>query len=64
MVDRNLGRCIDNQSARDQVRQKGGTVHTVVVGSVGNGVGTGAREATIVVNRTGPITTDGGVDDN
>jgi len=36
----------------------------VVVGSVGDGVGTGAWEATVVVNRTGPITTDGDVDDN
>jgi len=43
---------------------EGRKVHTIVVGSVGNGVGTGAREATIVVSRTGPITADGGVDDN
>ena len=61
MVDRNLSRCIEDQSARDQ---EGKIVHTVVVGSVGNGIGAGAWVTPTVVNGAGPITTDGDVDDD
>jgi len=36
----------------------------IIVGSVGDGVGAGSRETTVVVSSAGPITTDGDVDDD
>ena len=37
---------------------------TVVVGSVRDGVSTGARVPAVVVSRTGPVTTNGDVYDD
>jgi len=41
-----------------------GEARTIVVGGVRNGVGTGSSKVTVVVDSTGPVTTDGDVDDD
>ena len=63
VVDLNQSR-YNKQSTHNQARQVERKGRTVIVGGVSDGITAGAWEVAVVVGRTGPVATDGDIDDN